>query len=229
MIKKTLADIREKLTNSRIFVVIELAIITALIAANQLNIIQVPLTLTLPLFLLGWLSLGLRGMGWHTVGLRPPASWTTTVLIALLIAVVHQLTSTFVLIPFLQQITGQPIDLSLVDQIEGNLVMLGIGLVVAWLLAAFGEEMVYRGYILNRFADLLKPHPAYWLLGYVVSVLLFSWVHQYQGVVGLLDSIVSGAILGGLYFVSRRNLWLPILTHGFYDTIAFIFAYFGII
>jgi len=106
---------------------------------------------------------------------------------------------------------------------------LGLSLVVAWLLAGFGEEMVYRGYILNRFSDILNPHPYRWIFGYIISALLFVWVHQYQGLVGALDSFVSTTIFSILYFYSGRNLWLPILAHGFYDTIAFIFAYFGII
>lgn len=224
-----LSELRRKMVSSPAFIAVELALILALIAANQLNIIRVPLSLTLPLILMGWLSLRLRGSGWHAIGLRRPERWRTTIPLALLIAVVHQGASTFVLIPFLQQVSGQPIDLSLVDQIEGNLVLLGVGVVIAWLLAGFGEEMVYRGYILNRFADLFKSRPAGWLLGYIVSVLLFSWIHQYQGTVGIIDSIVSGALWGGLYFLAGRRLWLPILSHGFYDTIAFVFAYFGII
>ena len=107
--------------------------------------------------------------------------------------------------------------------------MLGISLVIAWLLAAFGEEMVYRGYMLNRFANVLEPQLIRWVVAYLVSGLLFAWVHQYQGMVGVIDNMVSAAIWGGLYLYSGRNLWMPIIAHGVYDTIAFIFAYLGII
>jgi membrane protease YdiL (CAAX protease family) len=31
---------------------------------------------------------------------------------------------------------------------------------------------------------------------------------------------VTGLLLGGLYLALGRNLWIPILTHGFSDTIA---------
>lgn len=226
---KYLATVRESLMSNRIFIAIELTIVVAFIAADRFDLIRVPLTLTLPLILFGWVSLRLRGLRWRDIGLRAPANWKKTVAFALIVATVHQLFSTFVLIPFLEQVTDQPIDLTLVDQIQGNLGMLAVSLVVAWLLAAFGEEMVYRGYLLNRFADLLKPQPVCWLFGYLVSVLLFAWVHQYQGVVGIIDTGLSAAVWGGLYFFSGRNLWLPILAHGFYDTIAFIFAFWGII
>lgn len=226
---ENLSRIQEKLVSSPIFIAIELTIIVVLIAANQFNFIRVPLSLTLPLLLLGWISLRIRGLHWQNAGLCPPVDWKKTFTIAITIATVHQFFSTFILIPLLQQVTGQSIDLSLVEQIKGNLGMLGASFVIAWLLAAFGEEMVYRGYILNRFADFFKSKPSRWLFGYITSALLFAWVHQYQGVVGIIDSFVSATIWSGLYFYSGRNLWLPILAHGFYDTIAFIFAYLGII
>lgn len=221
--------IQEKLVSDRIFIAIELVIIVTLITAEQSDFIQIPLSLTIPLLLLGWISLRLRGFRWQNVGLRPPANWKKTLTFAIIIATVHQFFSTFFLIPLLQQVTGQSIDLSIVEQIKGNLGMLGVSFVIAWLLAAFGEEMVYRGYILNRFTDILNPHSSRWIFGYIVSALLFAWIHQYQGIVGIIDSFVSATIWGGLYFYAGQNLWLPILTHGFYDTIAFIFAYFGII
>lgn len=221
--------LQEKLVSNRIFIAIELVILITLFVANQFEIIRVPLTLTIPLLLLGWLSLRLRNLRWRDVGLYAPKDWKKTILLAILIATVHQLFSTFLLIPWLEKVTRQPIDLSIVEQIKGNLGMLGLSLVVAWLLAAFGEEMVYRGYILNRFSDILNSSPARWIFGYIVSAFLFIWVHQYQGLVGVLDSFVSTTILSILYFYSGRNLWLPILAHGFYDTIAFVFAYFGII
>ena len=228
-IEKTPVGLREKLVNSRLLIVIELIIVVALIAADLFGLIRVPLTLTLPLLLIGWLSLRLRGLRWRDVGLRAPSNWKKTIVLALIIATIHQLISTFVLIPFLQQVTGQTIDLSLVDQLEGNLAMLGLSLIIAWLLAGFGEEFVYRGYLLNRFADVFGQHPMRWILGCLLTALLFGWAHEYQGIVGIVDTFVGALVLGGLYLYSGRNLWLSILTHGFYDTIAFVFAFFNII
>ncbi|MFZ0546453.1 MAG: hypothetical protein WAM60_13495, partial [Candidatus Promineifilaceae bacterium] len=95
MAKETrLNRIQDKLANDRLFIAGELAIIVALIAADQFDLIQVPLTLTIPLFLMGWLSLRLRGLRWRDVGLHPPANWKKTFVIAIIIAVVHQLFST---------------------------------------------------------------------------------------------------------------------------------------
>ena len=221
--------VRDNLNNNRWVIALELALIVGFIGAVEFKIIRVP-TLTIPFFLVGWISLRLRGLRWRDMGLRSPSlGWKKTAITALIIATAHQLFSIFVLLPFLQRVTGQLIDLSIVDQIEGNLGMLALSLVVAWLLAGLGEEMVYRGYILNRFADVLAAQPIRWFIGYLIVSLLFGWVHQYQGIVGMIDTFVSALVWGGIYLYYGRNLWLPILTHGFFDTIAFFFAFFGII
>ena len=43
------------------------------------------------------------------------------------------------------------------------------------------------------------------------------------------DTTVSGLVFGMLYLTGGRNLWLPILTHGFSDTIALVLIYFGLV
>ena len=60
----------------------------------------------------------------------------------------------------------------------------------------------------------------------LVSV-LFGYGHYYKGASGIVDSGVAGLILGSAYLLSGRNLWVPILAHGFIDTFAVIAALFG--
>ena len=48
--------------------------------------------------------------------------------------------------------------------------------------------------------------------------LVFAYAHRAQGITGVLDNAIAGALFATLYFVSGRNLWLPILTHGVIDT-----------
>ena len=100
-----------------------------------------------------------------------------------------------------------------------------LGLV--WTFAAFGEEMGYRGYLLTRAADVGdRSRPAY-LVALLASSVLFGYGHFYKGPPGILQSTVSGLILGGAYLLSRRNLWIPILAHGFADTIVIVAFFFG--
>ena len=92
---------------------------------------------------------------------------------------------------------------------------------VTWGSAAFGEEMLFRGFFLTR---LLKLTPSSrWGAGLavVMQALLFGLMHLYYGVSsGAVLAGVYGAVFGVLYLRTGRNLWTGILVHGLIDTIA---------
>jgi membrane protease YdiL (CAAX protease family) len=98
---------------------------------------------------------------------------------------------------------------------------------LVWTLAAFGEEIGYRGYLLNRAADTGgRSKAAYWLAVVAVSV-LFGYGHYYKGPSGIADSGRAGLILGAAYVLSGRNLWVCVLAHGFIDTTGLVAVFFG--
>ena len=104
--------------------------------------------------------------------------------------------------------------------------MLGLGLV--WTFAAFGEEMGYRGYLMTRAADVGNRSRLAYTAALVASSVLFGYGHYYKGPAGILQSTVSGLILGGAYLLSRKNLWVSVLAHGCADTIAIAAVFFGL-
>jgi len=206
----------------------ELALaILLFVAVNIFHLL--PLSESVWIFLLGWVSLRLRGLGWHAVGLVRPARWGRPILVAVLAAVLLQLLSTYVTEPVITSITGVPTDLSRFRPLVGNVRFLLGGLLVVWTLAAFGEELTYRGYILNRVADLGDRRPAAWVIGLVAVSILFGMGHLYQGTTGVVDTTITGLLLGGLYLTFDRNLWIPVLTHGFTDTIALLMVFLDLV
>ena len=73
------------------------------------------------------------------------------------------------------RITGKQPDLSDFQAIYGNLKWTLILLALTWLLAALGEEMVWRGYLMNRVADLGKNKRLAWIVSLVaVNMVLDS-------------------------------------------------------
>ncbi|HKB15040.1 MAG TPA: CPBP family intramembrane glutamic endopeptidase, partial [Planctomycetota bacterium] len=138
-----------------------------------------------------------------------------------------QFLSTFVSEPLISRITHRATDLSKFDSLVGNVDGLLRGLVLIWTLAAFGEEFVFRGYLLNRAADLGGRSSASWLVGLVGVSALFGLGHYYQGWTGAIDTTLTGLLLGGLYLATGRNLWAPILAHGISDTIALVLIFAG--
>ena len=187
----------------------------------------IPLSDTPYLLLLGWLSLWLRGTGWRSVGLRRPASWGRTLLLGIAVGVAYQFFSLYVLEPLIVLLTGEPIDLRQFTSIEGNVFLLSLFLLLVWTLAAFGEEFVYRGYLMNRVAELAGGSGTAWALSLVVVSVLFGVVHAYQGVSGVTANVAAGLVYGALYLWSGRNLWAPIIAHGVYDTVALLLIYWG--
>jgi membrane protease YdiL (CAAX protease family) len=97
-----------------------------------------------------------------------------------------------------------------------------------WSFAAFGEELAYRGYLLNRAAEAGGGSKWAWGAGLIAASVLFGYGHYYKGPAGVIDSGFAGLVLGGIYLLNRRNLWTSILAHGFIDTIAVVFTFFGL-
>jgi len=182
------------------------------------------------LFVLGWISIRLRDGGWKTVGLGRPTSWKSTVGIALGVAALRVSLGELVVQPAATRIWARAAMAppSGASDIPHHPLYALLALGIVWTFAAFGEEMSYRGYLLTRAADLgNRTRWAYWLALVPVSV-LFGYGHYYKGRVGMLDSGMAGLLLGGSYLLSRRNLWVPILAHGFIDTFAVIVAFLGL-
>ena len=212
----------------RLIAAAELMLAVAFVlGANVFDI--VPVSETPWLVLIGWLSLRLRGLGWRSAGLTRPGSWARTIAVALIAAVLLQLASEFVVEPLIERWSGESPDLSSFRPLVGNLpAALGM-LAAAWILAAFGEELVYRGYVLERAATLGHRTPVAWILAMIVLSVLFGLGHVYQGVAGVASSTFAGLYFGSLYLATGRNLWLPILAHGFSDTIALALIYLGLV
>jgi len=206
-------------------IVFELLLVAAILVLARRHWIPRPDTMWL--FALAWISLAVRKVSWKGVGLTRPASWGRTFAIALATAVALQAVSLWITVPLATRITGKPPDLSEFRSLIGNTMLLFVGLAAIWTLAAFGEEMVHRGYLMNRVADLFGRTRAAWIVSWIVVGVAFGFGHLYQGPSGVIDSTITGFVLGGLYLASGRNLWPVILAHGLSDTMALVAVYCG--
>ncbi len=210
---------------STLLIILEFALILAGIVLYTLGYLPFPI---LPLILVAWASLHLRQLRWRDVGLKRPDRWLPTIGLAFLIGVGYQLLDILLIAPLLQKLTGESIDLSQFSLLRGNLVLLLAALALTWTEAAFLEEMFFRGYLLNRITDLFGRERAGIILALLVNAIVFGLAHAYQGIAGVVDTALAGLVLGGLYLLTGRNLWLPILTHGIIDTVGFLIIYAGL-
>ncbi len=179
------------------------------------------------LFVIGLLSLRLRGGSWAATGLRFPISWRQTVLFALAAAALRIVLGSLLIEPLTAHFWPPAVAPSGSDQITGHALVAVEWLLLIWTFAAFGEEIGYRGYLLTRAAEVGgRSKAAYWAAVFVVAV-LFGYGHYYKGPAGIVDSGMAGLILGAAYVLSGRNLWVCILAHGFIDTVGVVAAFLG--
>jgi len=93
-----------------------------------------------------------------------------------------------------------------------------VNLIIIALLAAVGEELLFRGVILQLFIEWFKNKH----LAIIVSAVLFSALHlQFYG---FLPRMVLG-ILFGYIFIWSGSLWLPILLHFIFNGITVVAVY----
>lgn len=206
-------------------VVFEFAIITALFIADFRH--HVYFSKTPFLFLLAWVSLRWRGLSWRDVGLARPANWRPTIVIGVLCGTGMELLELFVTQPLLVKYFHKMPDFSALGEIQGKWKILLLFLVGTWTLAAFGEEMVYRGYLMNRVAGLFQNPKVAWLISLIAVSFAFGLAHIDQGITGQLENMINGFLLGVIFLATGCNMWAAIITHGVTDTLDFLLLYFG--
>ena len=89
---------------------------------------------------------------------------------------------------------------------------------VTWVLIGFGEEFVFRGFILNRLLLLTGESRRGVVLASLFQAIWFGAGHASQGLTGMLMTGAVGFVLA-LVFLTRmnRNLWPLVIAHGGID------------
>jgi len=176
-----------------------------------------------------WVVSRLRGASWNDFGVTRPKSWFRTVLMSLGVALVVLGMVVLLINPIINAFPNlEPRDMSSFNYLTGNLPNLIINLVFMLITAGFLEELLWRGYLMNRLIDLQgKQTKLAWVIALVGSAVIFGLGHFYQGPIGIFKTGVIGLVFGLSYLAVGRNLWPLILSHAFIDSIDFITHYFG--
>lgn len=188
----------------------------------------IPLSKTPFLFLVAWASLRLRGFDWRSAGLKADRRWLALLGTGIAAGVGFWALEMFVANPLLHRLTGHYPDLSTFQDLVGNLGLLAILLALNLVLAAFGEETVWRGYALPRVAEVLGGSRHAWVASLVAVNIAFGLAHLYQGEAGMVQATVQGVLLGILYLATGRNLLAPIAAHFTANTCDFVTIYRGL-
>lgn len=216
----------DSFTSGKAIIIIELIIATALVIAYNIYD-ALPFSETPFIFLLVLICFAVHKTSWSSLGFKKPKSWVKVISLGLITAIALQLLSSYVTEPLIARLTGETPDIAQFNVLKGNNEYLIKYMILVWLLAAFGEEIAYRGFIANKFSDLFgSTNKALWA-GVIFSSILFGIGHYYQGIAGVIGSAFSGLVFGSVYILSGRNLWVSIFAHGLSDTYGVLYFYFG--
>ena len=119
----------------------------------------------------------------------------------------------------MRSLEDQAMDTTMLLLTGDSLVHLLMNLLVVAGVAAFSEEIFFRGALQQFLQEKYRNgHAAVW-----ISALVFSVVHfQFYG---FFPRLVLGALLGYL-FLYTRNLWIPILIHFINNASVIVLHYF---
>lgn len=211
--------------DSKWLAVVEFLLVGLIFYADHRKLL--PISKTPELLLLGWISLRVRKLGWRAVGLTRYRSWPMTIAIGVVLGALLETFQLLVTQPTLARLLGRQPDLELFRMPTGNIKMTLLFIALSWTLAAFGEELVWRGYLMNRVADLLGRRKRSWMLILVIVSIVFGLAHGYQGLTGWIEEGLAGLALGLMYLRTGNNLAVPIVAHGVCDTIDMVLIFFG--
>jgi membrane protease YdiL (CAAX protease family) len=170
------------------------------------------------------------GESWADMGLERPKSWWRVAGLVVAGYVMLGIVMRLILPPILHSLGARGADLGALAGLQGNLAeYLFLALPVSLGTAAVIEELVARGFLLNRLAQLLArdDRPA-WVLAALVQAVLFALAHAYQGLGGMIGVAMIGLVLGSMYLLGKRNLWACIILHGLADFVSITAIYAGL-
>lgn len=150
----------------------------------------------------------LRGLGFK----RPGRWWTVPLWVvgilgtyAAVQALAPVLVSRFVELP-------AP-DLSRHNPVSGDLGAAILMLLVLPFTASIPEEIIYRGFLMDRLTKIFGAGRGGAALTVLVQSLLFGSVHFGWGVGGVIVTAMMGAVWGIAFLLCGRNLWIMIIAH----------------
>jgi membrane protease YdiL (CAAX protease family) len=177
-----------------------------------------------------WIGLKLRGESWKDFGLTfNSISWRGGIKVLLLSLLVFVLALAGFIIGsiIMANITGIPEGANLTgyDYLKDNIGMLLLTLAGVYIVSSFGEEVIYRGFLITRISQIGNDSKKATIIAIILSSIIFGLIHYSWGPMGMVQTGFMGLALGICYIKLKRRLWILILAHAYMDTILMIQMY----
>lgn len=122
----------------------------------------------------------------------------------------------------------EPADMTGYNYLQGNPMMLVLSLMGVYIVSSFGEEVVYRGFLITRLHQMFGPQSRRTeLFAVLISSVIFGLAHFEWGAMGVGQTTCMGVAFGVSYLLTKRTLWPLVLAHAYMDTLLLVPLYFA--
>ena len=190
--------------------------ILALLVVLAGNLLMPPLSAILTLVWARW-----SRTPWSALGFVRERSWPAIVALGIASGVGFKLLMKAIVMPLLG---ADPINHAF-HYLAGNRAALPGAIFTMIVIAGFGEETLFRGFLFERLGKLLGSSA--WARGFIVLITsgLFGLAHYpNQGLAGAEQATITGLVFGTVYAVTGA-IWLPMIAHAAFDLAALAIIY----
>jgi len=167
-----------------------------------------------------WVSLSRTP--WRAIGYVRPRSWTTTLVIGIVFGVAFKFLMKAIVMPLL----GAPPINQAYHWVAGNPAALPYTVFLMIVVAGWGEETFYRGWMFERLGKLLGT--SVWAKVAIVALtaIPFASLHYVdQGIAGMEQALMTGFVFGTIFALTGR-IFLVMVLHAAFDLAALAMIYF---
>jgi membrane protease YdiL (CAAX protease family) len=180
------------------------------------NFLFVPLSAFL---VLAWVSLSQTP--WREIGYVRPQSWTRTLVIGIVFGVAFKFLMKAIVMPLLG---GPPVNQAY-HWVTGNAAALPGMIFLMIVIAGFGEETLYRGWMFERLGKLFGTSAWAKAAIIVLTSVVFALPHYLdQGIPGVEQALITGSVFGAIFALTGR-IFLLMVAHAAFDLMALAMIY----
>jgi CAAX protease family protein len=159
------------------------------------------------------------------IGLKRPGSWLGVLAVGIAGGIALKLAMKAVVLPYF----GAPPTAPIYQNLHGDLNAFLIEVPQMIILAGFAEEIVFRGFLINRLQVLLGKSFGSTALMVLITAGIFGPAHYIsQGFFGALQGTIVGIVFATVYLSNGQRLWSLIVAHATFDVVAIYLIYAGL-
>ncbi len=161
---------------------------------------------------------------WREIGYVRPKSWTGSLAIGITFGIALKFLMKVIVMPLLG---ADPMNQAY-HYLAGNLAALPAAVWTMIVVAGFGEETVFRGYLFERLGKLFGRSLTARIVIVLLTAALFASLHYFdQGLAGAQQATITGLVFGTVFAITGR-IWMLMCAHAAFDLTAVAMIYWNL-